>query len=239
MTRQMNSAGGSGRRPPFLFLRLVHLLTASLLLSLPLAVASATTAPTPGSAAGSYRLAGVMLVGQDRIGFLEVPAGGQVLVRVGSFVDGGKVTVFDEREVRIVFPDRTVVLELEGGAGKPRGNATLGVVVAEEDQGHVMVRQVDPARMGTALEATKTAATVGSTPGRKDAPAETARRFSAVVNLPPNARVLAVNEKPVVSADAAIREVEKALAGGYPGTLTLASGPGQPPGRVYLLPKQD
>jgi hypothetical protein len=181
-----------------------------------------------------------MLVGNDRIGFLEVPAGGQVLVRVGTTVDGGKVTRFDDRELRIAFPSRTVVLELEGGTGKPPAGGTLGVVTSQEDNGHVMVRQVDTERMTAAFETTRPAKSPAGGPvKRTDAQAEAGRRFAAVINLPPNARVVAVNEKPVVSADAAIAELEKALANNQGSTLTLASAPGEPPGRVYVSPKHD
>jgi len=196
----------------------------------------ATAAPP---ADGAYRLAGVMLVGSDRIGFLEVPAGGQVLVRLGSDVDGGKVTVFNDRELRIAFPGRSVVLELSGGA-TPANAGALGVVTGQDDNGHVMVRQVDTKRMSEALEQSKPAA--GSAAAKvagADAQAEVGRRFATVAGLPVNARVVAVNDRPVRSASTAIAAVEKSLAQGMPATLNLESPPGGPPNRVYLLPKQD
>jgi len=67
-----------------------------------------------------------MLVGNDRIGFLEVPSEAGAGAR-RTLVDGGKVTVFDEREVRIVFPGRTVVLQLAGGAGGTSSDAALAL----------------------------------------------------------------------------------------------------------------
>lgn len=215
------------------------------LLSLMLAVLSmlaavqavATAAPTSGN---GYRLAGVMLVGSDRIGFLEVPAGGQMLVRLGSNVDGGKITVFSDRELRISFPDRNVVLELTGGLGTTAGTDVRDVITGQDDNLHVMVRNVDPKRMTEALEQAKPAAgSPAAKAARTDAPGEVGRRFATVAGLPLNARVVAVNDRPVVSAQKAIAAVEKSLADGLPATLNLESVPGGPPNRVYLLPRQD
>jgi len=163
-----------------------------------------------------------------------------MLVRVGTLIDGGKVTVFNEREVRIAFPNRTVVLQLAGGAGGTSSDAALGVVVGNEDNGHIMVRQVDPDRMTTALGKSRqtTGATVGK-PARQDVPANLGRRLAAIVNLPMNARVVAINDQPVVSAEKAIAEIDGALSRGQGTTLVLESPPGEPPGRVYLVPQRD
>jgi len=237
MGRQIDSAGGSKEPPPFLFR---HLLP-GLLALLPLSLApTALVADPVRNANGGYRLAGVMLVGNDRIGFLEVPSGGQVLVRVGTLVDGGKVTVFDEREVRIVFPGRNVVLQLAGGAGGTSSDAALGVVTGNEDNGHIMVREVDPDRMTTALGKSRrtTDGTVGK-PAQQDVAANLGRRLAAIVNLPLNARVVAVNDQPVLSAEKAIAEIDGSLSKGQGMTLDLESPPGDPPGRVYLIPQRD
>jgi hypothetical protein len=236
--RQPGSAGGSGERLPLVFAGVVRALRVLLLTALALTSTLAPAGSAP-SGAGGYRLAGVMRVGKDRIGFLEVPAGGQVLVRLGTVVDGGKVTVFDERELQIDFPSRTVRLPLTGGAGQPAGAERLGVVTGQHDDGHIMVRKVDPDRMIEALETAKPAAGTGTAKSSKpDAAVEVGRRFAAVANLPLNARVVAVNDKPVVSAAKAIAEVERTLAKGQGTTLNLESAPGDPPGRVYLIPER-
>jgi hypothetical protein len=237
--RQPEAAGGSGERLPLLLARVVRGLRVLLLTSLALSSAPAPAGPAP-SGTGGYRLAGVMLVGKERIGFLEVPMGGQVLVRLGTAVDGGKVTVFDERELQIDFPGRTVRLPLTGGVGQPAGAERLGVVTGQQDDGHIMVRNVDPDRMIESLETSKPAPGTGvAESARRDPAAEVGRRFAAVVNLPLNARVVAVNDRPVVSAAGAITEVEKSLAKGQGTTLNLESAPGEPPGRVYLIPERD
>src|SRR5579862_4202807 len=63
-----------------------------------------------------YRLAGVLSTGENRVGFLELPQGGQVLIRLGSTVNGGKVVEFSAQQLRIAFPDRTIELALTAGA---------------------------------------------------------------------------------------------------------------------------
>ncbi len=188
----------------------------------------------------SYRLAGVMLVGNTRIGILEVPSGGQVLVRIGTVVDGGKVSVFNDSEMRIVLPDRTVVLQLAAGAGETSSNAAIGVVVDSTDDGHIMVRQVDPDRMIAAIDRSRpTTGTTTGKPERPDAASDLGRRVAAIAHLPVNARVIAINDQPVVSTDRAIAEIDRALSMGQGMTLNLESLSGEPPGRVYLIPQRD
>jgi hypothetical protein len=198
-----------------------------------LSCAHALAATTPSAGKG-YRLAGVMLVGKDRIGFLEVPAGGQVLVRLGSTVDGGKVTVFNDRELRIAFPDRSVVLALSGGATPPDAGA-LGVVAEQYETEQFVVTHVDSERMAEALEQTRQS-TATAPASRVPAQVQVGRLFAAVANLPPSARVVAVNNRPVLSAARAVAEVEKTLARGEVASLSLESPPNGPPRRVYLAP---
>jgi hypothetical protein len=50
------------------------------------------------------------------VGFLELPQGGQVLIRLGSTVNGGKVVEFSAQKLRIAFPDRMLELTLTGAA---------------------------------------------------------------------------------------------------------------------------
>jgi hypothetical protein len=184
---------------------------------------------------GAYRLAGVMSVGEDRIGFLEVPGGGQVLVRRGSTVDGGRVTVFDQRELRIVFTDRTVVLELSDN-GEAGSISVPGVVRQHEDTKDVMVREIDPEQLMASLSHVAKAAPVTPAGRKPDPRAELGRRFALVANLPSTSRVVAINEQPVTTAERAMSEIERSLADGLPVRLNLATPSGGPPGRVYLLP---
>lgn len=71
---------------------------------------------------GGYRLAGVLSAGENRMGFLELPQGGQVLIRLGSTVDGGKVVEFSAQQLRIAFPDRTIELTLTAGDAGAAGS---------------------------------------------------------------------------------------------------------------------
>lgn len=184
---------------------------------------------------GGYRLAGVMNVGEERIGFLEVPSGGQVLVRRGSTVDGGTVTIFNESQLRIVFPDRVVVLELASGADGT-ANSALGVVQKQSDDGHVMVREVDADALMASLGRVAEEAPASGSRRKPDPRVELGRRFALVANLPTNARVLAVNEQPVATAERALAEIERTLDQGMPVRLNLSVPPDGSPGRVYLVP---
>lgn len=200
------------------------------------AVAVAQAAPL---AHQGYRLSGVMAAGDSYLGFLELPDGDQVLVRLGSVVDGGKVVQFDARSMRIRFPDGIVELSLEG-SGKPAAVAartSRDVVVSGDEQGHVIRREVDIGELQAGLDDADRAA--GSAALRKSAPAPSAQqavtqRIAPLVDLPADARVIAVNETKVRSADAALKLVETTLGQGMPVRLNLETPSGVK--RVYLMP---
>lgn len=96
-----------------------------------------------------------------------------------------------------------------------------------------MMRQVDSTALSHAL------ATSRASTKRLDAGAEVGQRFSGLINLPNNARVLEVNEVPVTSADSALKLAQTSLAQGAPVRLNLAAASGEPDTRVYLLPARD
>jgi hypothetical protein len=204
-----------------------------------------------GAAGGEYRLAGVVAVGEDFIGFLELPGGTQVLVRQGSVINGdGRVVILDGGRLRIAFPGRTIDLTLEGtgapaaaisrredaGSGVPTASvetpsqgseeATVGLVESLE------MLEVDAVEVARALG--KTSSQGKARPA--DPAAEAAQRFASVVDLPRNSRVLSVNGTPVTSADAAIRMAEKQLAAGGSVGLKLATSGDGAVTRVYLMP---
>lgn len=215
-------------RPGHPFFLAVHNSIAVLLLTL-LSVTAAQAETKQ-----SYRLAGIVAVGSDYLGFLELPDGGQVLVRQGTAIgDGGRIVALDNERLKIAFPDRTVELSLED-SGKP-GTApnTQGILVGQSDQGHVMVRQVDSAALSQALATSRTSTKA------PDAGIEVGQRFAGLINLPNNARVLAVNEVPVTSADSALKLAQTSLAQGMPVRLNLAAASGDPEMRVYLMPTRN
>lgn len=213
------------------------------------AAATAILALQPSLAAavagGGYRLAGVVAVGSEHLGFLELPAGEQVLIRKGGEVPGGgRVLAFDGRTVRIAFPDRTIELVLEGSGAAGGGYLpATGIVTAQEGTERIHVRTVAAEPLRVALQqstgntAVKSAVAIQRR-GRTDEGAAVAQRFAALVNLPAGSRVLAVNEQPVVSAAAAIATVNDALADGVPARLNISNAAGSDQ-RVYLLPARD
>ena len=208
----------------------------SLVLALVASLTCASAAPLArgATAVDGYRLAGIMVVGEDHIGFLELPGGGQVLVREGSAINGGRVVAFSDRLLRIAFPDRVLELVIDGSGAGP---AAPAVLLAQSETGHVMVRDVDADALAAELSVPARTPAKPAPGQRSDAAAELGRRFASLVNIPLNARVLAVNEVPVTTAEKAIRVAENSLAEGMPVRLNLVAASGDPETRVYLLPR--
>jgi hypothetical protein len=211
--------------------------TQSFLACLLLFFAGATGLAVAADANRSYRLAGVMVAGDGYLGFLELPQGEQVLVRLGSAVDGGTVVAFDAKSLRIRFPDGVVELSLEG-SGKPQVVAAAPqVVLSGDEQGRTIRRTVDVAGLQEGLQGGAGApnATKSRAGGPPPDPQRTVtQRFSPLLDLPADARVVAVNETPVTSASTAISTVESTLARGMPARLNLETPEGIK--RVYLMP---
>lgn len=190
-----------------------------------------------------YRLAGILAVGHDYVAILELPDGGQMLVREGSeLADGGG-------RVSRVGPDGLVLslgsLELElslDDSGRISALSTgLGVITEQSDQENVFVRQVDPHRLSDSLESS--AKKLGSeSPSRKgnalNAGTELAIRLAPILNLPRNSRVIAVNEEPVGSVDKALTLIDQQLAENTVVRLNLEAAGGDIETRVYIMAEQ-
>lgn len=184
-----------------------------------------------------YRLAGVMSAGDGYLGFLELPQGEQVLVRLGSVVDGGKVIAFDAKSLRIRFPDGVVEFSLEGSANPLVAAAAPQVILDGDEQGHVARRTVDVDGLHAGLQ--QNAGKAGAPKTRPGGPAAdpqrtVTQRFAPLLDLPADARVVEVNETRITSASTAIGVVESTLAQGMPARLNLQTPGGMK--RVYLMP---
>ena len=201
-----------------------------------LALTLASFANVRAAVASGYRLAGIVAVGKDYLGFLELPGGEQVLVRQGSVIDGGaRILLLDAERMRIGLPSGVVELALQD-SGRPV--AALPSVAAADgaepapNQDLTLIRTVDPKRLGAQLRAVPKAPDA-----RSSSATETALRLAPILDLPPHSKVVAVNDEPVTSADAAIARLERSLASNIAPTLTLADAQGGPGTRVYLLAK--
>ena len=185
------------------------------------------------AAATGYRLTGIVAVGQDYLGFLEMPGGVQVLVRKGSVIEGGgRILLLDAQRLRIGLPSGVIELSLEGSgrpAAVPVPAAAVGGGELPPDGEYTLFRAVEPKRLGEA----RGAAAKADAP-RSTASIATALRLGPILNLPPNSRVVAVNDQPVTSVDAAIAGIERALASNIMATLNLAGSNGGPDTRVYV-----
>jgi hypothetical protein len=190
------------------------------------------------STADGYRLAGIIAVGEDYLAVLELPGGEQVLVRQGSeIVGGGRIQLLDADRMRIALPDHVLDLALDRSLNAPVVPAGLGVV-QETDEGNVLIRRVDPDAFRASVAQSRAAA--GAAPGtptkgkKTDAQAEAGRRLTPILNLPPDSRIVAVNEQPVRSADQAAALIEKSLAAGISPRLNITGAGGE--SRVYMSP---
>jgi hypothetical protein len=208
-------------------------------LVLALTLAALPSAALLAGTADGYRLAGIIAVGDDYLGLLELPGGEQVLVRRGTTLEGGsRVVRLDSSELHLVLRDRVLVLALDRSSGAPVVPAGLGVVQEQMDDGHVMIRRVDPGAF--AASAAKPAASgrpsAGHEPRALDPATEAGRRLAPILNLPPDSRLVAVNEQPVRNAERAIALIEQSFAAGVSPRLNITGAAGET--RVYLSPTE-
>lgn len=223
MTGGVESSRVARKGHPF-FIGLALLVTAATGALQSFAVAHAATS-------NGYRLAGIVAVGTDYLGFLELPEGGQILVRQGSVINGGgRVVALDGEGLRIAFADRTIQLDLEGTGGTRVAATARDVARDLSDEELVVMREVSPAALAETSRASNQSGKGGN------AGVIVAQRFSTLAKLPQGARVLAVNEQSVKSADATIRWVEEALAEGRAVGLKVDTAGDAAEQRVYLMP---
>lgn len=184
-----------------------------------------------------YRLAGVLAVGPDYLAILELPGGAQQLVRQGSTLeDGTRVVLVEADRLRLARAGAAIDLNLDGSGRPAQVPVALGVIQEQTDHEGALIRRVDPAAFSaSAAQSGKTtvAASAPSRNGKRDPAAETGRRLAPILNLPPDSRVVAVNEQPVSSADEAIRLIEQSFSENMSPRLNITSAAGDE-SRVYL-----
>jgi hypothetical protein len=201
-----------------------------------------TALPSAALLAGTadgYRLAGIIAVGDDYLGLLELPGGQQVLVRRGSTIDGGgRIALLDAEQLRLVLSDRVLVLALDRSSGAPVIPAGLGVVQEQVDDGHVMIRRVDPEAFAASVGRPSQSGHPAQEPKTKaaDPTIEAGRRLAPILNLPADSRLVAVNEQPVRTAVRAIALIEQSLAAGVSPRLNIVGAGGET--RVYMSPTE-
>ena len=217
-----------GRHPTFSFWRVHALLVLLVLCS---GGAAASQDPAQG-----YRLAGTLAVGQSFIAFLEMPDGGQVLVRAGSEVGGAKVLDVTATALRLGLASGVVELSLEG-TGKPQAIPPSAAVsaAADDDKHRVYTRKVSEEHLARELTA-KAGPGVAKPSGSPQLVA--AQRIASVLDLPKDSTVVRVEGQAVSSADHAIRELQSAFASSA-GVVTLDVKTPTGPGRVYLMSERN
>ena len=210
-------------------------------LVLALTLAALPSAALLAGTGDGYRLAGIIAVGEDYLAVLELPGGEQVLVRRGSAVaGGGRIVLLDAERLRIALPDQVVDLALDRSLNAPVVPDGLGVVQEQMDDGNVLIRRVDPEAFGSSVARSRPAGAPTAGTASKVEPADPAgeagRRLAPILNLPPDSRIVAVNEQPVRSADQAIALIEQSLAAGVSPRLNITGAGGE--SRVYMSPAE-
>jgi hypothetical protein len=201
-------------------------------------------------AAPGYRLAGILAAGPDYLGLLEVPQGGQVLVRKGSELpDGARVAALTERQLDLLLPSgQRLSLMLSGLANKPVLAATANQPVAPANAPDVVktkkrtsdralvrtVREVEVRPFRQALHAPVESIDKGTSAMAPDSAAVT-QRFAQLLDLPPGARIVEIDGQPVKNAAAVVTRTERALASGTVAVVNVQSDQGFE--RIYLMPE--
>lgn len=217
------------------------------------AVAHAAATMAADGDAG-YRLAGIVSTGSERVGFLQVPQGGQVVVRQGSVINGGTVVEFSDRRLRIAFQDHTLELTLDGAPGARLAGALAAAAPsdsstaprqpqAQAPAARAAKRRPPPPLMPTPVARSLSAAAtmqfrvngLPEAPANADPGRYVADQLASSFDLPEHSRLLSVNEQPITSAAQAVDDLQQALERGV-AVLNLDTPTG--PQRVYLMPQR-
>jgi len=182
--------------------------------------------------AAAYRLAGTLAVGKDFIAFLEVPQGGQVLVRAGSVVGNARVLTITASSLKIALRSGVVELSLDGTAHPVSATPSASVVARSDDtRNRIYQRQIDDEQVSRDLAS---ALAERQAAGSKSSNLVAAQRIAAVLDLPAGSKVLRVQGRDVSSADAVIKQLEASFATIVP-VVTMDLQTPNGPGRVYLM----
>ena len=141
--------------------------------------------------------------------------------------------------MRIGLPSGVIELALEDSGRPVKVQESVTAVDNTEEapapsHEFTLIRRVDPKILGEQLRSAVKTDEVRSTRS-----IETALRLAPIVDMPSGSKLVAINDRPVTSVDAAVARLEQSLARNIAATLTLADGSGGPVTRVYLLPQPE
>lgn len=176
-----------------------------------------------------YRLAGVITPDSGRtMALIETLDGEQQLLRVGDAIDDGRVTEITPDTVRLQFADGEFVLQL-AGTSSPQGR--LPEQYRREDYAASESKPIDVEALGAIVEL---ASSVENTEAK-----ELASKVLTYLDLPSEARIMAINDQPVASAADAVRQMadsidEKSAKGSaFKFVVSIAAAEGNQ--RVYVF----
>ena len=190
------------------------------LLGLSIAIASDTP----------YRLAGSIVTTDDGImlALVETPDGTQQLLREGDSLDDGTVVEITENTVRLQFETEEVVLKL---AGTDNPEAGMSMQYRMEDYA---ASETKPLGMEALAAISELAATAEPMDSKK-----LASQVLSYLDLPSEARIMAVNDQQVASAAEALQEMAASIdaktdqGAGFLFRISVAATGGNK--RVYIM----
>jgi hypothetical protein len=151
---------------------------------------------------GGYRLAGSIVADDANrsLALVEKPDGTQVLLRPGDVLDDGVVLEVTKDQVRIDFGAEAVVLKLDGR------NDSEAAMAMQYEPAQFSDSQPIPLDSSTLSEISELAETADA-----DNSEEYASRVLKYLDLPAEARIVAVNNKGTSSLPAALREIASSI----------------------------
>ena len=196
----------------------------------------------PARAAASetnYRLAGIIGDGSERsIAVIELPGGGQRLVRAGDTLGDGTVAEITRIAVRIERPGEDLILRMRGNprlaAASPRvdaapaahaGGSDAGDPDASANEGEgagdggVRSQQISAGDAARMLESVQGAGDAG---GAAPSAEELGSRLNAMLEIPEEATITEVNGVKVDTPQAAIAAIQSGLQQTDTARLTVA-----------------
>jgi hypothetical protein len=182
-----------------------------------LAAAASAAADDPST----YRLAGIIELGERIVALVELPEAGQMAVEIGDAVGESTVAAVDRHSLTLERNHERVVLQLEGAAAPALAAASAAP--------QVVARQVS----GVTLERL---AALRNSPGSRDD--EVIAALNEVLELPGTTQAApagpGMERMPAVPARRLLERLYERLASGQPVKLYLDSSSAD---EIYLLPE--
>jgi len=186
-------------------------------------IATATLASTPELS--EYRLSGTINDGDSkRLALVEAPGGERKLLRIGDRLAGAGVLEIDDDMILLEKNGKLLTLGLEGllAIGQTRNPVFQTNIVAT-----------------AAMRAKLESMVVGGTGRSRSSGSKTiAEQMRTILNLPPQAKIVTINDRPVTSPEQGLSVLNESLGSG--GGIIRIEISGVPESdALYLMPEDE